>query len=118
MQQPKFKFGDKLDRLCEPGSPFVVTSISVYDDTFVYAGEGNSCGSREDVVKLYQEPQKKKLYAFKKQKSRHTHYDGSVKWTETILMSYLPTQAEINMLASYEHIFRDPEYDIEYPEPK
>jgi len=72
MKQPKFKFGDRL--VCaEANEVFVVTNILQYPDSrFMYLPKGTSTpgndpydgGYWEDSLELYQEPKKKKLFAY------------------------------------------------------
>lgn len=62
MRQPKFKFGDKVIDTREEKT-FVVKNITQALDTFIYSDGINS--APEKCAELYQEPQKKKLYAYK-----------------------------------------------------
>lgn len=101
MDQPKFKFGDIVkDKL--NGREFHVSKIELTRNGFFYAGKDQNkltvigCGQYEDHLELYQEPKKKKLYAYKYgEEVRFTISDGNPasQWWE-----------------------RAPEHDIEYPE--
>ena len=68
MNQPKFKFGDKV-KVKSSGKTFIITHMrSSFEDTGIqYWGESGSFSSivfTECEIELYQEPKKKKLYAF------------------------------------------------------
>ncbi len=99
MNQPKFKIGDVLfshSWKCK----FEVDSIRITASGIYYAEETTDY-VEEKEVELYQEPQKKKLYAYSlddivihlKKKYDHYYHAGAL-WN------------------------RSPEYDIEYPEVK
>lgn len=103
MNQPKFKFGDRLKRLCSPSKTFIVSSISIYDDSFVYSGEGNSTGSLEYALELYQEPQKKKLYAYDTPAGVIHHFKSEEAGEKFKRVNCVDWN-------------RTPEYDIEFPE--
>lgn len=96
MNQPKFKFGDKvLWKECD--HVFTVRKISQgLDGHFHYSEREFSCGVIEGLLELYQEPQKKKLYAI-----QHIN-KGTIEFCEN---------AGVN-----NQWMRRPEYDIGYPE--
>lgn len=109
MNQPKFKFGDKVKAICEDVK-FEIDSIErmkrIYDgrNTYFYSGFNiNEVASRstqisEEALGFYQEPHKKKLYAY-----RHLG--------EQVIFS---TSDRIH--SPKDSIFRATEYDLDYPE--
>lgn len=104
MEQPRFKFGDRV--FFERGIPlgFVVTHISINRHGH-YWYEGNcKTGAIESELKLYQEPQRKKLYAF-----ISGEQEIGFKTRETWCKDGDPSPC---------FWIRCPEYDIEYPEVK
>lgn len=102
MNQPKFKFGDKVVR--KDGHYFFICEIKKANGHYFY-NEGHRLYDwlREDEISLYQEPQKKKLYAYK-----YCYSSDKLNNTEIKFMSH-----EAEYWGSWE---RAAEYDIEYPE--
>jgi hypothetical protein len=99
--QPRFKFGDKLIVKDKEGAhPFTVKAIHQDYGIFFYGEDGFNGRAMWDerVVNLYQEPQKKKLYAWRFNKAPPIQ----IQFTEDP--------------ACYREEYRAPEYDIEYPE--
>jgi hypothetical protein len=105
MKQPRFKFGDKVKSKCT-GDFFTIDKIQKLNDgIFVYYGKDyvHQHGCCEDVLELYQEPKKKKLYAYtttRPEDSAEVRFFNSElpsRWT-----NFLPL----------------PEYDLEYGEDK
>lgn len=98
MKQPKFKFGDmivmKKSEACyrQNKIPFEIIIIVKSGDKFELHGEDNWI--YEDEAELYQEPQKKKLYAY----GTETHYQ----------ITFYHQELKPCGLS------RLPEYDIEY----
>lgn len=99
MNQPKFKIGD---RVCPVSyhNPFIVESIYTNKKGSSYSGENALC-VLEESLELYQEPQKKKLYAYRNE-------FGLIQWSE----SDFP---KVKDRANDEILDRKPEYDLEYP---
>lgn len=69
MNQPKFKFGDKV--VGKKNESFVISQICLYrnvyrNGTFMYSFEGGNW-FLEDSLQLYQEPKNKKLYAYSRE---------------------------------------------------
>lgn len=99
MKQPKFKFGDK----CQPTDndpPFIVDQITYVVTNQDGTGEYKyNARFWESETILYQEPQKKKLYAYRK----------------LIEIAFFETET---IPESYSWWKRAPEYDIEYSEKK
>jgi hypothetical protein len=99
MNQPKFKFGDKV--YLKNGVGFQVNSI-------IQNGNGeylyNSPRHFEHDLELYQEPQKKKLYAFS--------------YPELGPMEFFKSEQEgfDYGVSACTHLKRAPDYDIEYLE--
>jgi hypothetical protein len=103
MKHPKFKFGDKL---VFKGSPFIVKAIHYAHERFFY-GEDGSDGRKmyeEGCVEIYQEPEKKKLYAYLWNKD----ISGEVMFNVNPELSG----------SMYEAWTRIPNFDIEFPEAK
>jgi hypothetical protein len=103
MEQPKFKFGDTLVFKITK-KKFTVKAISQDFGMFLY-GEDSRNGREmymEDFCELYQEPQKKKLYAYQWDTFR------TGKNTSRMIAFF-----ECESLIAE----RRPEYDIEYPSP-
>lgn len=102
MKQPKYKFGDIVKST--GGEPFKVASIKkrARCDLYVYDREEGDCATDEEFLEIYQEPQKKKLYAYKDN-------TGVIKFC-THENSF---GARLGLLMT-----RVAEYDIEYPETK
>lgn len=99
MNHPKFKFGDKVV-IKKTGKSFEVFAIAKSDESFSYRDEFyKSFFEREDDLELYREPQKKKLYAYKKEfgQVQFSTFEGP--WIGHFSEAF----------------YRAPEYDIEYP---
>ena len=108
MNQPKFKFGDKVTpvkRNPEEGEIiFVIDKIWKSLDSYNYTNTHIDGYFSEEDIALYQEPQKKKLYAYA---------NGCY---EVIFM-----QIEEDRVRDHQAdvvYSRTPDYDIEYPEEK
>lgn len=103
MNQPKFKFGDKVRTIGSPDDFFFrVDGIKIETGglrEFMYA-ESNSDFYRESKLELYQEPKKKKLYAFMDTMDTSQH---------VMFLAKEPEKRPAQMK-------RAPEYDIEYPD--
>lgn len=103
MDQPKFKFGDKVR---EGGqSPFIVGAVSFNEDSgsYTYTDKCFKPWHKEERLELVQEPRKKKLYA-------HKLAPADSLWERVdFFTSEKPADSCFK---------RAPEYDIEYPEPK
>lgn len=98
MEQPKFKFGDKVYYWASE-SVFIVTKVRFSNGRYYYHPEEDYLDCvEEDDLELYQPPKTKKLYAYKN--------DCTVEF-KTIDNMVMPKVWE-----------RAPEYDIEYPEVK
>lgn len=107
MKEPKFKYGDKVTG---PQGSFQVSQLG-FDTTendFRYWGqklgeyEEGEWGFRpmtmvEKLLKLYQEPKKKKLYAY-------SINDNEIRFTDSGIVE----------LTKKEVVRRRPEFDIEY----
>ena len=115
LRQPKFQFGDRVEST--DGNVFFVEQMTyTISGNFQYAAIG--CYSwPENHLELYQEPKKKKLYAYRVLKSRNIEFRD----TETSLEHIEAPSSEsrgvyfLNKGCIEE---RAPEYDIEYPEDK
>jgi hypothetical protein len=96
MNQPKFKFGDKV---IGKENQFTVKGIAECEDGYFYSGVGEhgwrGCGY-EHNLELYQEPQKKKLYAYR------VSVVGEIKLYDH------------EKLGRFEDLKRAPDYDIDY----
>lgn len=100
--QPKFNFGDRVKSLCTH-KPFTIDKIEQRDSgEYAYFGKDytNPHGCLEYVLELYQEPQKKKLYAYE-------FRDG-----EGVTVKFYKQKLDERVYSPC------PEYDIEYPEGK
>jgi hypothetical protein len=64
VKQPKFKFGDRVKNPVS-GKEFIVKTIHCGKSGYSYSGEAFGEYRHEDALDLYQEPQGKKLYAYK-----------------------------------------------------
>lgn len=98
MNQPKFKFGDKLKT--DRGAKFTVGVVRIFDEKYQY-GSGLELARMhsEEDCRLDEEPQKKKLYAYKNR--------GEIKFSE---------HGNYKTHDFDGVIFEEaPEYDIEYP---
>lgn len=95
MNQPKFKFGDKLQDTRD-GSEIVVTKIKQIGDTYIYADGLDTVV--EKCAELVCEPKKKKLYAY----YLIDRYDAVI---------FKRSENHNDPRA----MMREPEYDIEYP---
>jgi hypothetical protein len=103
MNQPKFKFGDKVEHK-ENKDTFIVNAVIWHENKrFMYLVVPDSViyqchydgGYWEDDLELYQEPKEKKLFAYTD--------DGEIRFFDK---EYSALAIEIN---------RSPEYDITYP---
>lgn len=112
MNQPKFKFGDEV---AKNGFNFTVMKISFIPLNSDGTGEFKYNDSYwESGLELYQEPQKKKLYAYRIPNGEIKLFekDADVK----LMLVHYPS-GDIKFVAVKE-LERAPEYDIEYPESK
>jgi hypothetical protein len=102
MNQPKFKFGDKVfSKEMLPFTVFTIMKDSSCD--YVYYSEDRSLlGYMEYDLELFKEPEKKKLYAFINSQ-KEIGFKARKSWKEF----------EVDL-----YWVRAPEYDIEYPEAK
>lgn len=108
MNQPKFKFGDKVvRRFCSHKDVYTIGALRRWSNGFTCAKESH-VGSfeenyigHEDDLQLYQEPKKKKLYAYK-------NCLGNVQF-------HKEEAEEAKFHFSPLPYFRATEYDIEYP---
>jgi hypothetical protein len=101
-KQPKFKFGDKV-MLSHQKDPFEIHGISLYEDSFLYSiFRVNECChfKKENELSLYQEPKKKKLYAYKR--------SGRFIFADFECDNLSDHEGRIHLPC--------PEYDIEYPD--
>jgi hypothetical protein len=98
MNQPKFKFGDKVRHMRTNAKPFVVGLIRKFEDRLQY-GDGGPMTDIffEDELELYVEPKPKKLYAHR----------------EKVLLEVSFSECSDPKWGSIWE--RAPEYDIEYP---
>lgn len=104
MNQPKFKFGDKvIDRNHQMDEAFKVDEIVFRDGVFRYPDE-NADMHYEYDLELYQEPKRKRLYAYC---NRDDVVFFSKEEDATI------SDDDMGFLME-----RAPEFDIEYPEVK
>lgn len=101
MNQPKFLFGEKVvQKNKRTNRQFVVAIIRLRDGIFQYGCDHEAAYLWfEEDLELYQEPQKKKLYAYK--------------YEEAIVFSV--TDAKWLSIGRAYEAHRAPEYDIEYP---
>lgn len=99
--QPRFKFGDKVTR--KGYEPFEVDQIERCRVTSTYFYNDRD---PEHLLELYQEPQKKKLYAWKSRDGAIFHVAGKDTGTEIFCRIGIDAQSFI----------RAPEYDLEYPD--
>ena len=100
MNQPKFKFGDKV--AMKGGATFCVTEIKRIAEKYYYNQADNHFDwVEESKLELYFEPKPKKLYA-------HITRHGCVRFSnkENGVVAYIYGEGPI---------VRAPEYDIEYP---
>jgi hypothetical protein len=105
MNQPKFKFGDKV-RSWATEQVFIVHNIKRCTNGcyFYHPNDQYNDWVKEKELELYQEPQKKKLYAYK---------------NECGMIQFCERQFEAMKDRANDEILRaSPEYDIEYPEAK
>lgn len=109
MNQPKFKFGDKVVSDCT-GKPFTIDKIEFNGEEFIYFGKDyvhqNGCG--EFILSPFKEPQKKKLYAWSSLDGVVFHVKNENVGREVFHRIGIDAQ----------NFKRDPDYDIEYSEPK
>lgn len=103
MNQPKFKFGDVVKFIDKSSTRWPVRLVYWCDkiSEFVYENHAGAC-TPESCLELYQEPKKKKLYAFRLKNGEIKLYDS-----DSVIIAYIGTQGL--------SIERAPEYDIEYP---
>lgn len=109
MNQPKFKVGEVVKD--DYGHIFKIQWINWDAATYFYIGdikEGSWTQAPEKVLKLYQEPQKKKLYAWASRDGVVFHVKNENVGREVFYRLRLDAQ-------SFE---RSPGDDIEYPETK
>lgn len=101
MNQPRFKFGDKVKHKLADAQPFVVSkcSYSIWSNKFYIGEYEKEVQYYEEDCELYQEPQKKKLYAYR------------IRGTSEIVMSSMMDREECCEL-----LIRTKGLDIEYPE--
>lgn len=108
MNQPKFKLGDKVIEQTPgyEGEPFVVTRMQSFGERIcIWTPDARL--SLQENFSLYQEPQKKKLYAFwTLMKVFHDHDFGIE------VISFHP---DLEYCKGSPHMRHAPEYDIEYP---
>jgi hypothetical protein len=103
MKQPKFKFGEKVHFIKSNGEhPFVIDQIKWCKGPLSYRYSEDGYGGFEEDLELYQEPQKKKLYAY-----RVAGMMGEIKMFINELEWKI---AEVN------HLERAEDWDVEYPE--
>jgi hypothetical protein len=104
MNQPKFKFGDKVRVTTKPSHPpFIVCDIRRDAEVeYIYSGDRSSVHFAEEDLALYQEPLKKKLYAY-------AFEDGEIRFHK---------EEEWNVPGYNLKPRRSPSFDIEYPEDK
>lgn len=105
MNQPKFKFGDKV-KCKKEASPFYVNIIrwSRVFKMFEYMENEHSNSFYEQDLELHQEPQKKKLYAYR--------LHGKLGEIKMLIQEIDENTANVN------YLIRELEYDTEYPEAK
>lgn len=112
MNQPKFKFGDKVKVKGHTDEyAFDVFEVSCGQHGYLYSTP-HSGEYLEASIELYQEPQKKKLYAYKKQKPTPRAVSVPPKYIFEVLFY---TEDGLTCEHGYE---RFPEFDIEYPDSK
>lgn len=101
MNQPKFKFGDKV--CANQHFPFTVKLIEWCDtvEKYFYKEKDSESWTGECLLELYQEPKTKKLYAYK--------VAGKLGEMKMFAFELEKGVADVNYLS------RTPEYDIEYP---
>jgi len=110
MNQPKFKIGDNVRH--SDGRIFIVNGVlswALYkngteEKTFAYIKDMSMTPEVERELELYQEPEKKKLYAYK------SEHGDEVKLTSRECGEWVGHYTD--------RYFRCSEYDIEYPEAK
>jgi hypothetical protein len=108
MQQPKFLPGQKVKP--KTGVPFKISSVYWHKDEWMYAPDEGFFHNKESDLELYQEPQKKKLYAYES--------DGFIFFKRHESNAH-PTNKDVSGYdaINWEHVYkRIPEYDLEYPE--
>lgn len=100
MKQPKFKFIDLLKPKAQDEKGRYPVVIYIRGGEYFYSFDETEIGLREEAIELYQEPQKKKLYAYEKD----------------ALVVFAKTEKSVNPILFLGAKFkRSPEYDIEYP---
>lgn len=103
MNEPKYKFADFLRPKTSSIKARKPISIWSRSDKYYYAFCETEIGYAEDELELFQEPQKKKLYAYMNKCGEiRLHVDDVMKWIGDI-------DDKFN---------REELYDIEYPEAK
>jgi hypothetical protein len=100
MSEPKFGFGDKVTFGANPAVKKIF-ALKREDDGFYYCSRDTEW-IPEFAVKLYQEPKKKKLFAWSCPAIDEIVFTREDKKPAMLNLEYL----------------RLPEYDLEYPEPK
>lgn len=120
MNQPKFKFGDTVKNINGEYDfihIFEVEKISKTQDSYWYEGVCRKVGSsfpmacfREKDLELYQEPQKKKLHAYK---TFYSGLQGTSSFNGDVIRFF--TNVDIEKFSSMEKDWvRAPDYDIEF----
>lgn len=104
MSQPRFKFTDFLTVKGGTRSARNPLGIYVRDGEFNYYFHETEASYKEDELEIFQEPKKKKLYAYR--------LAGRFNEIKTYVEELDQDIAEANYLS------RMPDYDIEYPEAK
>lgn len=110
MNQPKFKFGDRAEYVspCRTmGTVFHINKIEFHVNNSDGSGEYKYNGAYwESEISLYQEPQKKKLYAWASHDGVIFHVKNKDAGKEVFHRIGIDAQS----------FTRSPEDDIEYPE--
>lgn len=104
MNQPKFKIGDKV--CANPSHPFIVRFIqwSEDDQKYYYKQNDNGAWLGECLLNLYQEPTRKKLYAYSRVLAENAEK-----------IEFFKEDAPFQYV-SHGTYKRSPDYDIEYEE--
>ncbi len=98
MNQPKFKFGDRVFETELYSKLFIINAIH-FNGRYYYGDSTNHHGIPEEDLELYQEPKKKKLFAM-------------MSGIAIMFYSEIPKNGCVGLFE------RAPEYDIIYPEDK
>lgn len=110
MDQPKYKFGDKVLDTREE-KVIVVRKITQALDTFIYSDGIHTVP--EKCAEAVQESKKKKLYAYREKREYWSHTCGKIRYNVIHF-----TEKEDSDLTAIVHFERVRDLDIEYPEPK